>query len=60
MSRKSYKSIKKVEGMAGRLTVMLPAYNEEVSLKAFLPNVVKHYREKGYSIIVVNLIGETG
>lgn len=40
--------------MAGQLTVVLPAYNEEISLKTFLPNVVKHCREKGYSIIVVN------
>jgi len=40
--------------MASGLTVVVPAYNEEVSLKTFLPKVIEHAQRKGYSIIVVN------
>lgn len=40
--------------MANRLTVLIPAFNEESSLKEFLPKLVEHCREKGYSIIAVN------
>ena len=40
--------------MAPDVTVVIPAYNEEASLKSFLPKVVKHCREKGYALVVVN------
>lgn len=36
------------------LTVVIPAYNEEASLRHFLPHVINHCNESGYTLIVVN------
>jgi glycosyltransferase involved in cell wall biosynthesis len=36
------------------LSVIIPAYNEEVSLEAFLQEVVEHCKTRGYELIVVN------
>jgi glycosyltransferase involved in cell wall biosynthesis len=40
--------------MHPNLTVVIPAYNEEESLREFLPEVTAYCREKGYKLIVVN------
>ena len=40
--------------MASDVTVVIPAYNEQASLKTFLPKVVEHCRKKGYALVVVN------
>ncbi len=40
--------------MATTLTVVIPAYNEEASLRLFFPSVLEHCREKSYRLIVVN------
>lgn len=37
-----------------QLSVIIPAYNEEESLKDFLPKVVEHCRLKNYKLILVN------
>jgi len=36
------------------LSVIIPAYNEEESLKAFLPEVVSFCKDRGYRLIVVD------
>jgi glycosyltransferase involved in cell wall biosynthesis len=38
----------------GTLTIIIPAYNEEESLRVFLPEVVAFCRDRGYKLIVVN------
>ncbi|HSY77460.1 MAG TPA: glycosyltransferase family 2 protein, partial [Bacteroidia bacterium] len=36
------------------LSVIIPAYNEESSLKQFLPEVISFCKQKNYKLIVVN------
>jgi glycosyltransferase involved in cell wall biosynthesis len=36
------------------LSIIIPAYNEEESLKVFLPEVISFCKEKGYKLIVTN------
>jgi len=40
--------------MIARLTVIIPAYNEEKPLGIFLPQVIEHCRQKGYSLVIVD------
>lgn len=40
--------------MQPSLTIVIPAYNEESSLRSFLPQVVAFCAAKGYKLIVVN------
>ena len=40
--------------MASKLAVIIPAYNEQESLKSFLPEVIEHCRQKGYRLVVVD------
>lgn len=40
--------------MIARLTVIIPVYNEEESLGIFLPQVIEHCRQKGYSLVIVD------
>lgn len=40
--------------MSKTLTVVMPIYNEEESLKIFLPEVVKHCERKKYALNLVN------
>lgn len=39
---------------SGSLTIVIPAYNEEVSLREFLPSVLQFCQDKGIKLIVVN------
>ncbi|OFY85733.1 MAG: hypothetical protein A3F72_12340 [Bacteroidetes bacterium RIFCSPLOWO2_12_FULL_35_15] len=41
-------------GEASILSVIIPAYNEELALKEFLPAVIEHCHNKHYHLIVVN------
>ncbi|TNF06281.1 MAG: glycosyltransferase family 2 protein [Deltaproteobacteria bacterium] len=36
------------------LSIVIPAYNEEGSLPSYLPEVVDHCSQKGYTLIIVN------
>ncbi len=40
--------------MSKTLTIIMPAYNEEESLKFFFPEVLSHCKAIGYNLIVVN------
>lgn len=40
--------------MGPSLSLVIPAYNEEESLKVFLPKVAEHCLNKGYELIVIN------
>lgn len=40
--------------MKNNLTIIIPAYNEQESLKEFLPEVLKFCNSKGFEVIVVN------
>ncbi len=40
--------------MSKNLTVVIPAYNEEESLKIFLPDVIHHCLNKSYDLVIVN------
>ncbi len=40
--------------MKNELAVVIPVYNEEESLKTFLPRVIDYCRERAYALIVVN------
>ena len=40
--------------MLNDLTIVIPAYNEEESLKDFFPEVMKHCKNRGYKLIIVN------
>ncbi|MEO6000462.1 MAG: glycosyltransferase family 2 protein [Chitinophagaceae bacterium] len=37
-----------------RLTIVIPAYNEENSLRTYLPEVLEHCKNKNYKLIIVN------
>jgi glycosyltransferase involved in cell wall biosynthesis len=40
--------------MVDQLTIVMPAYNEEKSLKAFLPEFIDYINLKGFKAIIVN------
>ena len=40
--------------MHNKLTMIIPAYNEEKSLKVFFPEVVNHCKDQNYKLIIVN------
>ena len=40
--------------MTNLLSVVIPAYNEEVSLETYLPEVIDHCKRNNYTLIVVN------
>jgi len=40
--------------MSSSLTIIIPAYNEEVSLKHFLPSVISFCEEKNFKLIIVD------
>jgi glycosyltransferase involved in cell wall biosynthesis len=40
--------------MCKKLTIIIPAYNEEISLKSFLPKVIDFCEANSFSLIIVN------
>ncbi|HPS46656.1 MAG TPA: glycosyltransferase family 2 protein, partial [Bacteroidales bacterium] len=40
--------------MENSLTVIIPAFNEEKSLKLFLPEVIQYCKENDFKLIIVN------
>ena len=40
--------------MENNLTIIIPVYNEEESLKIFLPQVIEFCKTKSFQLVVVN------